>query len=130
MKSIVLISSCPLNLQDLGNGYGAIGKIDSQSGHRLVVEGVGGWFAINLDYDTSDDFDEDEREYIHQFIERPHFSLMEYSSDHAARLAISGLIYKGTVIVDNDNGLLLPIDEVKRRIERSEDWLNSGNHPQ
>lgn len=125
MKSVLLISSMPLDLHELANHYKHCGSVNLQSDKRLVVEGVWGWFALNVEPDAEDEMSASEIDRIRQSILVPSYCQLEFGSANAAELAVSNFIPRFRVLIDNDFGVLWSLEEVQRRIKAHEDWLSA-----
>lgn len=97
-------------------------RTDILSVQRLVVEGSWGWFTINLDENIIDDFDNSELDQIRSKINKPSFAQLEYSDEASVNIAVLGLPKKQIIFIDNDHGLCLPIDEIRKRIQKAEVW--------
>ncbi len=126
MKSVILISSKQFDLERLLEVYGSVGSTDLQSSKRLVVEGDWGWFAVGIDEGLEKEFSNEERSAVDQVISEPFFAALEYSCLAAADLAVGLMPVTGTMLIDNDHGLTLPIEEVKQRIQTGVEWQTSS----
>jgi hypothetical protein len=96
------------------------------SSQRLVIEGDCGWFAFNLGEPPLADFDEAELARITAKITRPCFAQLEYSNGTAANFAITLFPGGGSTLVDNDHGLIAPIEEIRKRIDEGSEWQTAS----
>lgn len=55
-------------------------------------------------------------------VDTPHFAQLTYDNTQAANLAIKLLPEMGTILVDNDHGLLAKIQEIRLRIQAGSPW--------
>ena len=117
MKSAIIITTQPLNLDLTAELYRDIGLTEIHSGTRLVVQGDWGWFGIDTDGDLYNEFDCRERAIIRRFIQEPIFAQLEYSTAHAANMAISILPTEPMTLIDNDHGMIRPIGQVHALID-------------
>ena len=122
MKSAIVISGTRPDLDRLSKVYGDIGSTYLQSPERLVVEGDWGWFAIGIDEALDDEFSDVERHRIGQIVPDPVYAQLEYSNTVAADLAIKLMPTPSEMLIDNDNGMLRPIAEVRDLIAAGMEW--------
>jgi hypothetical protein len=122
MKSVILISDPPLNLATLEKVYQGIAQANRQSSERLVLQGPFGWFAFEIDQALAKDFDDEGLMKVRSLIDNPSFTQLLYSSAEAADLAVSLLPSIGTILIDNDHGLIAELEEIKRRIREGSEW--------
>jgi hypothetical protein len=106
--------------------YGDIGSTNLQSPKRLVVEGDWGWFAIGIDDELEGEFSGAERARIAQLVAEPVYAQLEYSSSSAADLAIKLMPATAETLIDNDHGMLRPIEEVRDLIRTGMEWQTSS----
>jgi hypothetical protein len=121
-ESVILISDKPFNLAAFGKACEANGRAYLQSDRRLVVEGDWGWFALDCDQSLRADFDDEELAMLGRLIREPIFGQLSYRPNHAADMAIKLLPLGDSVLVDNDHGLVLPVGEVRQRIQSGCEW--------
>lgn len=126
MKSVAIISDNTLDLAALAEIYTTQGRVDMPSKKRLVVEGAWGWFAMNLGEPPLEDFDESELAQVKTKIARPCFAQLEYSTGPAADAAITLLPSNGFTLIDNDHGLIAPLEEIRRRISEGSAWQTAS----
>jgi len=124
MRSFIIISENILDLQDLNGSYIDIGKAYTTSQSRLVVEGDWGWFSISHDDTIINDFDDEERSAINFTLEDASFYLAEYSNLYSANMAIERMPVNTRQWIDNDHGLICPIDKIKKYILDGIEWQN------
>jgi hypothetical protein len=129
MKSILLISDTLLDLAALGASYSPVGIVDIQSQQRLVVEGEWGWFALNQEPEAEAELDEVELAQIRRSFTTPFYIQLEFSSPRAVDVAVSNFTAEVPLLVDNDFGLIRPIDEVRASIAAGKSWLTSASPP-
>lgn len=123
MRSVILLSAEPLNLAGLASVYSDLGSVDLQSSERVVVEGEWGWFGIEIEERLAEEFCESELLLVREMVASPVFSSLEYSSSKAADLAVERL--PSPLWVDNDHGMICPIEEIKMRIQQGLEWQSS-----
>lgn len=126
MKSVILISTGQLDLSDLAEVYADIGSTNLQSPKRLVVEGDWGWFAIGIDDEIAGEFSDIERAKIAQLVPEPVYVQLEYSTSSAADLAIKLMPATTDMLIDNDHGMLRPIEEVRGLIRAGMEWQTTS----
>jgi hypothetical protein len=122
MKSITIITDTPLELAALAESYKYAGQVRTESGKRMIVEGDWGWFAFAIDEPPIDDFEASELHEVKSRISRPSFSLLEFRNTASAEIAILGLPSGREIVIDNDHGLIVPIEEIRRRIREGSEW--------
>lgn len=127
MQSVIIITEKSLDLSALLDAYRVTGHVDLQSAHRLVVEGSWGWFAFNRDNTLEDEFDESELKKLKNFMQSLSFVQLEFSDSRAADIAALRLPIEGTVMIDNDHGLVAPIEEIRRRIQEGNNWISANS---
>jgi len=127
MRSIIIVTEKPLDLSKLDAAYKADGETSLQAPDRLVVEGGWGWFALNRENAIEEEFDKSELEALRERIQVPtlSFAQLEFSNPRAGGIAVLGLPIDDKIIIDNDHGLISPIEEVKKRIRQGEDWFSA-----
>ena len=123
MRSVILISAESLDLSALTSAYDGIGSACLQSPERLVVKGEWGWFAVGIEEGLVEEFSDSELSRVREIVANPVFLQLEYSSSEAADLAIGR--FPHAVWVDNDHGMLRPIEEVQMCIQQGLEWQSS-----
>ncbi len=93
-----------------------------ESPRRLVVEGDWGWFAIGIDDGIEREFSDTEHARIARLIAKPNYAQLEYSSSSAAELAINLMPTTSETLIDNDHGMLRPIEVVRDLIRAKMEW--------
>jgi len=126
MKSVIIISATKPDPSRVAEAYGDIGSMNLQSPKRLVVEGDWGWFAIGIDDELEGEFSDAERARIAQLVAEPVDAQLEYSSSPAADLAIKLMPPTAGTLIDNDHGVLRPIEEVARPDPHGDEWQTSS----
>jgi hypothetical protein len=122
MKSVILISEGVLDLDALVEASRPHGRVARQSECRMVVQLDPGWFAVECDASLRDDFEEEELLRLLEQVEQPNFAQLYFSDDRAVDVAIEILPLDPQVLVDNDNDLVAPVSEIRRRIQAGESW--------
>ncbi|MGO7655511.1 hypothetical protein ACC679_11235 [Rhizobium ruizarguesonis] len=122
MKSMIIISDTRPNFGQLSEVYDNVGSTNMQSSKRLVVEGNWGWFAIEIDDSLEGEFSDDERAKIAEVMSEPVYAQLEYSNIYAADLAIKLMPTTAKTLVDNDNGMIRPIEEVRELFRSGREW--------
>lgn len=126
MRSVIIITESPLDLNKLVDVYRTSGQVDFQSAERLVVKGSWGWFAFNRENNLEEEFNEFELAAIRQQMRAVSFAQLEFSDSRAADIAVRGLTINDKIMIDNDHGLIAPIGEVHRRIQEAQDWTSAS----
>ncbi|WP_367871597.1 hypothetical protein [Luteolibacter sp. Populi] len=130
MQWIILISGAPLDFEELAGTYRSLGEVQLQtSPPRLMVQGgsLRGSFVFNQDSRVGAAFSDGQLAMIRQIIPVPSFSMLQFRFAEDADAAISRFIAHGPVLVDNDQGLLLSLEEIKHRIAMGQDWLTGSS---
>ena len=130
MQWIILITGAPLDFEELAGAYRSLGEVQLQiSPPRLMVQGgsLRGSFVFNQDSRVGVAFSDGQLAMIRQIIPAPSFSMLQFRFAEDADAAISRFIAHGPVLVDNDQGLLLSMDEIKHRIALKQDWLSGSS---
>jgi hypothetical protein len=124
MKSVILVSASPFDLDAFADAFRPIGRIhcDRHSESRIVIELDRGWFDVECDQSIRNEFGDAELAKLSQSIRNPVFAGMSYSSEHVADMAINILPLAPAVLVDNDHGLVLSVEEIRRRIQSGRGW--------
>lgn len=122
MNSVILISSTVVDLGHMLESYGELGSAYLQSPDRLVVEGDWGWFAIGIEEALQVQYSDEERERIASFFTNPCYAYIEYGSVSAVDMAINLMPVKDEMLIDNDHGMILPIEEVRSLIQSNVEW--------
>lgn len=125
MRAVTLIARSPIDLEALQERFRDSDRVGLQSASRLVVAGDWGWFAFDADQKVGSEFEEADIEKFRAAIATPFFLLLEYSTTDAAERAISSLP-SDDFLIDNDHGLVLPVAEVRRRIQSRENWQTAS----
>jgi hypothetical protein len=129
MQWITLISGAPLDLAAIARACRTIGHIQLEATPpRLTVEGTGqslarGFFTFIPDASVGLAFPDHQLALIRQVLPVPHYTILRFRRPADAEAAIAALTPSGPVLIDNDHGLLLSLDEVKHRIAQGESWL-------
>jgi hypothetical protein len=118
--------SNPLDTDRLLDVFKDSGTVSLESETRVVVEGDWGWLAIGTDTEVEGELSESERARITEIIRRPFFAQLEYNTSAAADLAIRLLPSPESTLIDNDHGMLLPIEQVRWRIQTGIEWQASS----
>jgi len=127
MRSVIIVTENPLDLNKLADIYRTSGLVDLQSPERLVVKGSWGWFAFNREPNLEEEYDEFELEKLKQKMSRATFVQLEFSDSRAANIAVLLLPDNDKIMIDNDHGLIAPIGDVQRRIQNAEDWTSASH---
>lgn len=125
MKSVVLISSCRIRIDDAAGVFKAVGSVYIEPSERVVVEGDWGWFAIGLD-ESGDSFSGEETSNLEKILKTPFFAQLEYRNSASVNLAIEHMPAAGEILIDNDHGALRPIEEIREMIQRGMEWQTSS----
>lgn len=130
MQWITLITGAPLDLGAIARACRMIGHIQlDASPPRLTVDGTGqeasrGFFTFIPDPSVGLAFSDQQLALIRQVLPEPHFTILRFRRVADAEAAVSALVPTGPVLIDNDHGLLLSLDEVKHRIAQGEEWIS------
>ena len=130
MQWVILISGAPLDFEELAGAYRSLGEVQLQAAPpRLMVQGgsLRGSFVFNQDSRVGVAFSDGQLAMIRQIIPVPSFSMLQFRFAEDADAAISRFIAHGPVLVDNDQGLLLSMEEIKHRIAMGQDWLTGSS---
>jgi hypothetical protein len=119
--------SDPLDTDRLLDVFKDSGTVSLESETRVVVEGDWGWFAIGTDTEIEGELSESERARIIEIICRPLFAQLEYNTSAAADLAVELLPSPEGTLIDNDHGMVLPIEQVRWRILTGIEWQASSS---
>lgn len=131
MKSFILIWDRMLDMPDLAARFAGKGAVILEPAGRLVVEGDWGWFDIASDPFVLDECEFADLENIQKWMGKDMLALMDealfwgvsFRTEESAEIAIMGLPVSDTLLVDNDHGLIVPISDIRSRIERRESWI-------
>jgi hypothetical protein len=129
MKSVILISDRPIDLDAFGEAFRAYGRVhrDPQSKSRIVIQlNEEGWFDVECDQSIHNEFDDEELVKLSQLIQAPVFAGISYSDDHVADVIIKLLPLAPDTLVDNDHGLVLPVEEIRKRIQSGRKWQTAS----
>lgn len=126
MKSVILITNKPLDLEYIGSrclerGVHDIGR-RRPLGAELVVKLDSEWFSVHLDQQLADGFDAEEMREIERVVHSPTFAQIRYSNLTALNMFINCLPDKMTALIDNDFGLRATLDEIRRRASNGAAW--------
>jgi hypothetical protein len=130
MQWITLITGEPLDLAAIARACRTIGHLQLEtSPPRLTVDGTGqepsrGFFTFIPDSSVGLAFSDQQLALIRQVLPEPHFTIVRFRRTADAEAAISAIVSSGPVLIDNDHGLLLSLDEVKHRIAMGEEWIS------
>jgi hypothetical protein len=130
MKSVIIITREPIDLNSVSAKFKDSGFSVSRSGDRLVVEGRHGWLALECDDSIIEDYDEDEINTINRlFSAAVSLAQLEFSDIDTLNNAITGMDLNDGFVVDNDHGLFLNIKQIDNFADSSVDWtLLDSNH--
>ncbi len=131
MQWITLITGAPLDLAAIGRACRMIGHLNLETTPpRLTVDGTGsgdagarGFFTFIPDNSVGLAFPDHQLTLIRQILPDPHYTILRFRRAADAESAIAALDPGGPVLIVNDHGLLLSLDEVKHRIAMKEEWL-------
>ena len=129
MQWITLITGAPLDLAAIARACRMIGHIQLEATPpRLTIDGTGqeasrGFFTFIPDASVGLAFSDQQLTLIRQVLPDPHFTILRFRRTADAEAAITALDPSGPVLIDNDHGLLLSLDEVKHRIAMGEEWI-------
>lgn len=131
MQWITLITGTPLDLAAIARACRMIGHIRLEAEPpRLTVDGTGsgetaarGFFTFIPDSSVGLAFPDHQLTLIRQILPEPHYTILRFRRRGDAEAAIAALDPRGPVLIVNDHGLLLSLDEVKHRIAMKEEWL-------
>jgi hypothetical protein len=128
MKSVILISDRLFDLEAFGEAFRAYGRVhrDHRSKNRIVVQLNEGWFDVECDQSIRNEFDDAELAKLSQCIQDPIFAGISYSNERVIDMAINLLPLGPGVLVDNDYGLVLPVEEIRLRIESGREWQTAS----
>jgi len=124
MDVVMLISASPFDLDALAEAcpHGTSHR-DTSYGDAIVVELDEGRFYVDCDqsYRTQYD-DEDLAHFKGQLGGDLFFVALGYCNDRVLDMAINLLPLSPDVLVDTEDGLVFPVNEVRRRIRAGENW--------
>lgn len=126
MKSVIVISAGQLDTNGLVEVYADIGSTTLGSPKRIVVEGDWGWFAIGIDDEAAEEFSDIDRAKIAQLLHEPVYAQLEYSTSLAADMAVKLMTVTTDMLIDNDHGMLRPIEEVRGLILTGMEWQTTS----
>jgi hypothetical protein len=127
MKSAIIISSRRLEIDCLINAFDDLGEVHLQSAKRLVVEGAWGAFAIGLD-EAEYSFSEEEMSSFRKALGTPFFAQLEYRNFRSADLAIERAPLNRETLIDNDNGAIRSVEQVRELIRIGSQWQTISDH--
>ena len=119
MQSVIIITAAPLDLDAIIAGARRIGVIELHSQVQLAVKGDWGHFILDVYDSIADDYEPEALQRVRTLIREPHFAQLMYRE--AAALD-QGVLLLPECWIDNDHGLLAPIEDIRARIARGEDW--------
>ena len=131
MKSVIIITRDPINLNSVSAKFKDSGFSVSRSGDRLVVEGRHGWFALECDDSIIEDYDEKEINTLNRLLSNAlSLAQLEFSDIDTLNNAITSMDINDDFFVDNDHGLFLNIKQINNFADSSVDWtLLDSSHP-
>jgi hypothetical protein len=132
MKSVIILSREPINLNSVSAKFKESGFSVSRSANRIVVEGRQGWFALECDNSIIEDYEEDEINKLNRLLSNTiSLAQLEFSNIDAVNNAIAKMDHIGDFVVDNDHGLFLNLKQINNFADSSVDWtsLDSNQAP-
>ncbi|WP_271584190.1 hypothetical protein [Bradyrhizobium sp. CCBAU 45389] len=81
-------------------------------GNQLVIERDGQWLSIVRDDRVLDDFDQAERSRLNDLVVVPATYLLEWRGDMLVECLLQSVPPNLRAAIDNDHGLLLPLQEL------------------
>jgi hypothetical protein len=125
MKSVIIITRQPINLNSVAAKFKDSGFSVRRSGDRLVVEGRHGWFALERDDSIIEDYDEDEINKLNRLLSSAiSLAQLEFSNIDALNNAIASIDLTDDFVVDNDHGLFLSPKQINNFADSSVDWTS------
>ncbi|MCC6983618.1 MAG: hypothetical protein IT535_10145 [Bauldia sp.] len=121
MKSWVVISAVPIDLQRAADVYRPLGRMWLHP-DSVTVDGSWGWFRLEHSATVEREFSDEALRVVHTAIPRPVFCLLDYREKFSADLAIMLLPASEPILVENGFRLFLPLEQVRDRIRWGEPW--------
>ena len=127
MKSVIAITDGPIDFERFASLCRERGPAGLQVSLPDEVCGLRGhlgdaWFGIEPSDDMQNEFEHAELAEIAKAIADPCFAEVLYSDLATLNVAMNGFPDAVATLIDNDNGLILPLGEVKARGLRGEAW--------
>jgi hypothetical protein len=97
--------------------------LTGQTIDRLVVEEEEQWLAIRRCDEIRDEYDEFETDVIRSHFTAPCFVVVEGRGLGLANRMFREVDGALNFLVDNDHGLLCPVEDIKRRIDEGKGWV-------
>jgi hypothetical protein len=123
MKSVIIVTREPINLNSVSAKLEDSGFSVSRSGDRLIVEGRHGWFALECDDSIIDDYDEDEINTLNRLLSNAiSLAQLEFRNVDVLNSFIASMDLADDFVVDNDHGLFLSLKQINNFAGSSLDW--------
>ena len=126
MMSVILISDSAFDFEGLAVLYSSLGRVVAFGNGGFRVYGVWGWFSFEEDEYVEGEYEPAELARVRDTFQQPFFAMLQHSTDEAVVIALSNLVVNQSILVDNDHGLLLKLEEVKKRIWDGREWLRTA----
>lgn len=130
MFTFLIISDFDRIADNVYQVFTAIGSPRNETNGRIVVESPrgmeGGWIAFQPIENVQYDYEVDELEAIKSRIKNPSFFLIEGRDGEGKFSAafIQKFCSPGTVLIDNDHGVIADLVDIKEKVESGMDWLH------
>jgi hypothetical protein len=124
MDVVMLISGRPFDLDALGEAcpHGTSHR-DTSHKRAIVVELEEGWFYVSCHSSHRDQYEDEELAHFRsQLGGELFFAGLGYSNDRVVDIAINLLPLAPDLLADTEDDLVLPISEVRRRIQAGKNW--------
>lgn len=134
MFSFIVISDVDRLYASVFQAFCAIGTPEEVQNGRLQVEVESemknGWIAFQPIDNVGFDYEVDEIKEIRKIIADPYFYLIEGRNGvvNVCDLFINEFCPSGEVLIDNDHGMIVGLEEVKEKARLGEDWIHSIGH--
>lgn len=123
MRSVVLVTSGELDRQGLRTFFSQAGDASFLDEDRLSVRGMWGEFQLVFAHDSiAGDFPPEELALVEKKVPGATLALLVFFTTAAAEFAINALPAPDGSLIDNDHGLLAPLEEFRRRIRAKIEW--------
>jgi hypothetical protein len=123
MRAVVIISPREWDQQRILAFFSKFGDAYRLDKHRIAVSGEWGRFEIHFDHKViAGDYSPEELAVIGERVPNHSMALLVFGATAAAELAICLLPAPDGTLIQNEDDLIAPIEEFRRRIREGVEW--------